>query len=203
MQAVCQGDAEPVETMWSEAMAAMMPRTGPGWSETAARAAVPAAGQSVSPRTRMARAPAMRRGRLRVMEAGLRVHQGRGEPVLLLLHRIGAAGDVREGRPPLLARRWQGRWLGAIRTNDSPWRDKRANDSGAQRLTHTRWDRTRPMRSLVLAVLAGARSIWPPEWLPRLVREARINSLSWSLVTESNRRPSPYHACRSCLTPSG
>ena len=33
--------------------------------------------------------------------------------------------------------------LGTIRTDDSPWRDKRANDSGTQRLTHTRWDRTR------------------------------------------------------------
>jgi len=29
---------------------------------------------------------------------------------------------------------------GAIRTTDSPWRDKGANDSGTQRLTHMRWD---------------------------------------------------------------
>jgi len=28
--------------------------------------------------------------------------------------------------------------LGTIRTHDSPWPDKRANDSGAQRLTHMR-----------------------------------------------------------------
>src|SRR6266852_4502631 len=39
----------------------------------------------------------------------------------------------------------------------------------------------------------GAGSIWLPEWLPRPVREVRIISLSWSPVTESNRRPSPYH----------
>jgi pimeloyl-ACP methyl ester carboxylesterase len=46
------------------------------------------------------------------MEAGLRVHQGgSGEPVLLLLHGLGATGDVWEGWRPLLARRWPGRWL--------------------------------------------------------------------------------------------
>ena len=38
------------------------------------------------------------------MEAGLRVHQGgRGEPVLLLLHGLGATGDVWQGWRPLLA----------------------------------------------------------------------------------------------------
>ena len=31
---------------------------------------------------------------------------------------------------------------GTIRINDSPWRDKRANDSGSQRLTQMRWYRT-------------------------------------------------------------
>jgi pimeloyl-ACP methyl ester carboxylesterase len=46
------------------------------------------------------------------MEAGLRVHQGgSGEPVLLLLHGLGATGDVWAGWRPLLARRWPGRWL--------------------------------------------------------------------------------------------
>ena len=46
------------------------------------------------------------------MEAGLRVHQGgSGEPVLLLLHGLGATGDVWDGWRPLLARRWPGRWL--------------------------------------------------------------------------------------------
>jgi pimeloyl-ACP methyl ester carboxylesterase len=46
------------------------------------------------------------------MEAGLRVHGGgSGEPVLLLLHGLGATGDVWEGWRPLLARRWPGRWL--------------------------------------------------------------------------------------------
>ena len=46
------------------------------------------------------------------MEAGLRVDQGgSGEPVLLLLHGLGATGDVWQGWRPLLARRWPGRWL--------------------------------------------------------------------------------------------
>jgi pimeloyl-ACP methyl ester carboxylesterase len=50
------------------------------------------------------------------MEAGLRVHDGgsdggSGEPVLLLLHGLGATGHVWEGWRPLLARRWPGRWL--------------------------------------------------------------------------------------------
>jgi hypothetical protein len=34
---------------------------------------------------------------------------------------------------------------------------------------------------------------WPPEWPLWVVRGVRISSLSWSPVTESNRRPSPYH----------
>jgi pimeloyl-ACP methyl ester carboxylesterase len=46
------------------------------------------------------------------MAAGLRVHQGgSGEPLLVLLHGLGATGDVWEGWRPLLARRWPGRWL--------------------------------------------------------------------------------------------
>jgi pimeloyl-ACP methyl ester carboxylesterase len=46
------------------------------------------------------------------MDAGLRVQQGgSGEPVLLLLHGLGATGDVWDGWRPLLARRWPGRWL--------------------------------------------------------------------------------------------
>ena len=46
------------------------------------------------------------------MEAGLRVHQGgSGEPLLLLLHGLGATGDVWDRWRPLLARRWPGRWL--------------------------------------------------------------------------------------------
>jgi pimeloyl-ACP methyl ester carboxylesterase len=46
------------------------------------------------------------------MEAGLRVHEGgSGEPLLVLLHGLGATGDVWEGWRPLLARRWPGRWL--------------------------------------------------------------------------------------------
>jgi len=46
------------------------------------------------------------------MGAGLRVHEGgSGEPVLLLLHGLGATGDVWEGWRPLLAQRWRGRWL--------------------------------------------------------------------------------------------
>ncbi len=46
------------------------------------------------------------------MEAGLRVHQGgSGEPVLLLLHGLGATGDVWDAWRPLLNQRWPGRWL--------------------------------------------------------------------------------------------
>jgi pimeloyl-ACP methyl ester carboxylesterase len=46
------------------------------------------------------------------MQAGLRVHEGgRGEPVLVLIHGLGATGDVWDGWWPLLARRWAGRWL--------------------------------------------------------------------------------------------
>jgi pimeloyl-ACP methyl ester carboxylesterase len=50
-----------------------------------------------------------RGGRLRPC---LRVHQGgSGEPLLVLLHGLGATGDVWRGWWPLLARRWPGRWL--------------------------------------------------------------------------------------------
>lgn len=46
------------------------------------------------------------------MEARLRVHQGgSGEPLLVLLHGLGATGDVWAGWRPLLAQRWPGRWL--------------------------------------------------------------------------------------------
>ena len=46
------------------------------------------------------------------MDAGLRVQQGgSGEPVLLLLHGLGATGDVWDCWRPLLATRWPGRWL--------------------------------------------------------------------------------------------
>jgi pimeloyl-ACP methyl ester carboxylesterase len=46
------------------------------------------------------------------MEAGLRVQEGgSGEPLLVLLHGLGATGDVWDGWRPLLARRWPGRWI--------------------------------------------------------------------------------------------
>jgi pimeloyl-ACP methyl ester carboxylesterase len=46
------------------------------------------------------------------MDAGLRVQEGgSGEPVLLLLHGLGATGDVWDGWQPLLARQRPGRWL--------------------------------------------------------------------------------------------
>lgn len=46
------------------------------------------------------------------MEAGLRFHEGgTGEPLLVLLHGLGATGDVWDGWRPLLAARWPGRWL--------------------------------------------------------------------------------------------
>jgi pimeloyl-ACP methyl ester carboxylesterase len=46
------------------------------------------------------------------MQARLRVHEGgSGEPLLVLVHGLGATGDVWAGWRPLLARRWPGRWL--------------------------------------------------------------------------------------------
>jgi pimeloyl-ACP methyl ester carboxylesterase len=46
------------------------------------------------------------------MEAGLRIHEGgSGDRLLVLLHGLGATGDVWSGWWPLLARRWPGRWL--------------------------------------------------------------------------------------------
>jgi pimeloyl-ACP methyl ester carboxylesterase len=46
------------------------------------------------------------------MAAGLRAHEGgSGGPLLLLLHGLGATGDVWASWRPLLARRWPGRWL--------------------------------------------------------------------------------------------
>jgi pimeloyl-ACP methyl ester carboxylesterase len=46
------------------------------------------------------------------VDAGLRVQEGgSGEPLLVLLHGLGATGDVWNRWRPLLARRWPGRWL--------------------------------------------------------------------------------------------
>jgi pimeloyl-ACP methyl ester carboxylesterase len=46
------------------------------------------------------------------MNAGLRVQQGgSGEPLLVLLHGLGATGDVWNGWRSLLATRWPGRWI--------------------------------------------------------------------------------------------
>ena len=36
---------------------------------------------------------------------------GHGQPLLLLLHGLGATGDVWNGWPPVLSERWPGRWL--------------------------------------------------------------------------------------------
>ena len=48
----------------------------------------------------------------RAAVAGLRVHQGgSGQPLLVLLHGLGATSDVWRGWRPWLARRWPGRWL--------------------------------------------------------------------------------------------
>ena len=56
--------------------------------------------------------PARGRWQTAAMEAGLRVQEdGSGEPLLVLLHGLGATGDVWGGWRPLLARRWPGRWL--------------------------------------------------------------------------------------------
>jgi pimeloyl-ACP methyl ester carboxylesterase len=46
------------------------------------------------------------------MDAGLRVDEGgNGEPLLVLLHGLGATGQVWKRWWPLLARRWRGRWI--------------------------------------------------------------------------------------------
>jgi len=46
------------------------------------------------------------------VDAGLRVQEGgSGEPVLVLLHGLGATGDVWNRWAPLLAAAWPGRWL--------------------------------------------------------------------------------------------
>ncbi len=46
------------------------------------------------------------------MPEDLRVHEGgSGGPLLVLLHGLGATGDVWAGWRPLLADRWPGRWL--------------------------------------------------------------------------------------------
>jgi pimeloyl-ACP methyl ester carboxylesterase len=46
------------------------------------------------------------------MQAGLRVQEGgSGEPLLVLLHGLGATGDVWRMWWPLLAQRWPGRWI--------------------------------------------------------------------------------------------
>jgi pimeloyl-ACP methyl ester carboxylesterase len=46
------------------------------------------------------------------MDARLRVHEGgSGEPLLVLLHGLGATADVWDSWRPLLAQRWPGRWL--------------------------------------------------------------------------------------------
>jgi pimeloyl-ACP methyl ester carboxylesterase len=46
------------------------------------------------------------------MDAELHAYRGgNGRPVLLLLHGLGATGDVWRGWEPLLARRWPGRWI--------------------------------------------------------------------------------------------
>ncbi len=46
------------------------------------------------------------------MDGDLRVRGGgAGGPLLLLLHGLGATGDVWAGWEPVLARRWPGRWL--------------------------------------------------------------------------------------------
>src|SRR5215813_2529338 len=57
-------------------------------------------------------AHAMARWQTATMLERLRVHEGgRGEPLLVLLHGLGATGDVWSAWWPLLGRRWPGRWL--------------------------------------------------------------------------------------------
>lgn len=46
-------------------------------------------------------------------------------------------------------------------TNDSPWRDKRANDPDPRRLTQIRWDRTTFTATALPTRVAGARRATP------------------------------------------
>jgi pimeloyl-ACP methyl ester carboxylesterase len=47
-----------------------------------------------------------------IKNPGLRIREGgSGEPLLLLLHGLGATSDVWEGWRPVLAQRWPGRWI--------------------------------------------------------------------------------------------
>ena len=79
-------------------------------------------------------------------------------------------------------------------TNDSPWRDKRANDPDPRRLTQIRWDRTPAgMRPSLSWRCPPTGTLSPPYCPPQPVRIFRILPLTWSPLTESNRRPSPYH----------
>jgi hypothetical protein len=55
---------------------------------------------------------------------------------------------------------------GTVRTSDSPWRDKRANDSGARRLTHMRWDRTDAPRGSAWLCVALCGWNLAPEMAP-------------------------------------
>jgi pimeloyl-ACP methyl ester carboxylesterase len=53
-----------------------------------------------------------RRWQTASMQERLRVHEGgSGEPLLVLLHGLGATGDVWRRWWPLLAQRWPGRWI--------------------------------------------------------------------------------------------
>src|SRR5215470_17302474 len=44
-----------------------------------------------------------------------------------------------------------------------------------------------------MAPVPGSESEWLPDWLPELSHTFVIMPLTWSPLTESNRRPSPYH----------
>ena len=60
-----------------------------------------------------------------------------------------------------------------------------------------------------LRLLSALQSAGPRRLVSHLISKLAVRklfektSLSWSPVTESNRRPSPYHACRFRLMPSG
>jgi pimeloyl-ACP methyl ester carboxylesterase len=108
-------------------------------------------------------------GTLPDMRAGLRVHHGgSGEPVLLLLHGLGATGDVWQGWQPLLARRWPGRWLAP----DLP------GHGGSRLLPDYTFESLAAAVAGLLDVTARASRLAPPGWLSWLVQADVLSSNS-------------------------
>ncbi len=107
------------------------------------------------------------------------------------VERIVTAGSDGFGEVP--------RMLGAATAWDDPHQSltlagQRTDDSDAQRLTPQQWDRTWPLTG---SECHRIRICWPHVWPHQMFESFESSPLTWSPLTESNRRPSPYHG--SCL----